>query len=164
MSKTKKPRKQYRPRPVANGGGLAAFARIYARGENASPLRDDQLTDLGAAYWVAMENLTSGSASEESWSCVVCSLNIAMALCESVFNGQHEEDIIAAMDGAFRAKIRSEKSGNFRLDGDAIQAINFALTLHDKQMQLAHRKEIVAALETVQRRVKEGNVYTVDNA
>jgi hypothetical protein len=162
MSRQKQPRnKKYTPRPVHIGGGLHAVAMCHARYENKSPLHGSQLTDLGAAYWLSFTGLTSGAATEEQWSCVVCALNIALTLAEVGIGAECEPDIIAAMDGAYRAKIRSAKSGNFRLDGPAITAITQALHWHDQQMAVAHRNEIVTALATVQRRVMEGNIYEV---
>lgn len=165
MSKQKKKRdKAYRPKWKFQGGGLSALLRIEDRAIAGSPLSDDQQTDLGGAYWLAFTNMTVGNASEESWSCMVCALNIGMALCEAGIGEEHEEAFVAALDGAFRAKIRSEKSGSFRLDGEAIQAIKHALTIHDEQIRIAHRREMVAAMQTVRARIEEGNVYTMPEA
>ena len=72
----KKRTKKYRPKPAHPGGGLVVLAHIDARGEAAAPLRPDQQTDLGAAYWLSMDNLAVGSADEEHWSCVACAINI----------------------------------------------------------------------------------------
>lgn len=161
----KKPRnKKYAPKRCFQGGGLLALLRIEARAENSSPLRDDQLSDLCNGYWLAFTNLTLGNASEESWSCVVCALNIGLTLSETVFEYQYEQDFVKALDGAYRAKVRAERSNSesFRLDGEAMHSIKTALLIHDEQMQLAHRKELVAAMELVQSRIKEGNVYSVE--
>lgn len=156
----KKPRnKKYRPRPVAQAGGLIALDRCIARGQAAAPLAATQLADLGLAYWLSLEQLRTGDATEEAWSCVVAALNIAMALSEADIGAEHEQAIVSALDGAFRAKVRSAKSGNFRLDGDAMRDIEAALTIHDGQMELATQGETVAALQLVRRRIDEGHVY-----
>lgn len=161
MSKPKSKRtKKYVPKYTSPAGGLSAILRIDARGINASSLNDDQRSDLGAGYWLAFTNLTQGNASEESWECVVCACNIGMALSETVFDHQGEEEIVSALDGLFRAKLRSERTGNYRLDGDAIQAVRAGLEIHDQQMQLAQRREIVAAMAVVRARIAEGNVYS----
>jgi len=158
----KKRTKAYRPRQVALGGGLVAIANAYERGESAQPLRGDQVTDIGIAYTLSLTNLATGDASEEHWCCVVCALNIGMVLSETVFDGQHEQDFIDALDGAFRAKIRGDKSGSFRLDGDGLRAVKYALAVHDEQIKLAHRREIVAAMEVVHERLESGNVYSYE--
>jgi hypothetical protein len=159
VSKSKKPRKKYVPRPVAQHGGLVAIAMCHARGENASVLKPDQVTDLGVAYWLSFENLRTGDANLESWSCVACALNVALVLCEKGIGAEYEQQLVKALDGCFRAKIRSAKSGNFRLDGEALRDIETALQIHDQQMQLAKRWEVTAAMQTIYKRLKDGNVY-----
>lgn len=155
----KKREKKYRPRPVSSAGGLTAIAKCHARGQDAAPLSDDQLSDLGLAYWLSLEQLRTGDATEEAWSCVVTALNIGLAMTEGDIGAEHEQVFKAALDGAFRAKVRSATSGSFRLDGDAMRDIEAALTIHDAQMEVATRAETVAALQLVRRRVDEGHVY-----
>lgn len=156
----KKPRnKKYRPRPVSNGGGLTVIAKCHARGQDAMPLTGGQLQDLGLAYWLSLEQLRTGDANEEAWSCVVTALNIGLALVETDVGAEHEPAFNLALEGAFRAKTRSATSDNFRLDGDAMRDIEAALTIHDSQMEVATRAEVTAAMNLVRRRVDEGNVY-----
>jgi hypothetical protein len=157
----KKRTKKYQPKRCFQGGGLLALLRIEARAENASPLREDQLSDLGRNYWLSFTNLTQGSASFESWENCVGSLNMGLVLAEKVFDGQGEQEIVAALDGLFKAKLRGDKTGRYRLDGDGIQSVREALTIHDQQMKLAHRREIVDSIATVKQRVADGNVYQV---
>lgn len=151
--------KRYVPRPVTQHGGLIAVARIHARAEEVVPLRDDQLTDLGVAYWLSLENLRTGAATEEAWSCIVSALNIGVVLCELGVGPEHELAFVAALDGAFRAKLRSAKSGTFRLDGEAMRDIEAAFQIHDEQMKLATRAEVTQAMRTVHARIESGNVY-----
>lgn len=159
MAKTKKPRKKYIPRPVATHGGLVAIAMCHARGENASTLKHDQLTDIGVAYWLSFENLRSGAATEEAWSCVACALNVGLMLAEKDIGAEYEQDLVLALDGLFRAQIRSKKSGNWRLDGDALRDVERALQVHDQQMQIAKRWEVTEAMNVIYKRLADGNVY-----
>lgn len=160
MSGAKKPRnKKYRPRPVGCAGGLSVVAKCYARGEDAAPLTDSQLRDLGLAYWLNLEQLRSGEATEEAWSVVVTALNIGMALVEGGFGDEHEETFRDALAGAFRAKTRSARTKSFRLDGDAMRDIQAALAVHDQQMEIAAKAQIVEAMNLVRQRVDEGEVY-----
>lgn len=149
------------PKRNFSGGGLLALLKVDARGIDASPLREDQISDLGRNYWLSFTNLTQGSASFESWENCVGSLNMGLVLAEKVFDGQGEQEIVAALDGLFKAKLRGDKTGRYRLDGEGIQAVREALELHDQQMKLAHRREIVDSIATVKKRVAEGNVYQV---
>jgi hypothetical protein len=151
--------KKYRPRPVAIAGGLTVVARCYARGQDAAPLNDGQLQDLGLAYWLNLEQLATGSATEEAWSVVVTALNIGLALCETGIGAEHEPTFNLALDGAFRAKTRSARTKSFRLDGEALTDIKAALAIQDGQMDIASRAEVVAAMTLVRRRIDEGHVY-----
>ena len=157
-------RKAYVPRYANPVGGLVLFARMSAKAEDSAPLRQDQLGDLGLAYRMSLQALLTGEATEEAWSCVVCSVNVAMALSEIGIADNCTDEFAAALEGLFRAKVRSVKSGSFRLDGDAIQDVKLALSLHDQQMLVAERRQVVAALRTVRDRVEAGNVYTVEAA
>jgi hypothetical protein len=151
--------KKYRPRPVGCAGGLSAVAKCYARGEDAAPLTGTQLQDLGLAYWLNLEQLRSGAATEEAWSVVVTALNIGMALAENGVGAHHEQTFTEALAGAFRAKTRSARTNNFRLDGDAMRDIQAALAVHDQQMEIASRAQIIDSMNLVRRRVDEGHVY-----
>jgi hypothetical protein len=151
--------KKYRPRHADAAGGLTAIAKCYARGENAAPLHDGQLQDLGLAYWLSLEQLRTGEAHEEAWSVIVTALNIGMALTETGIGAEHEQVFNDALAGAFRAKTRSARTNSFRLDGDAMRDIEAALTIHDAQMEAASRAEILAAMRLVRQRVDEGHVY-----
>jgi len=144
MSRSKKPRKKYQPKPVTQHGGLVAIAMCHARGENASTLKPDQVTDLGVAYWLSFENLRTGDANEEAWSCVACALNVALVLAEKGIGADYEQALV---------------TGNFRLDGDALRDIETALQIHDQQMAMAKRWEVTAAMNTIYKRLAEGNVY-----
>ena len=155
----KKRSKKYRPRPVSLGGGLTVVARCYARGQDAAPLNGGQLQDLGLASWLNLEQLRTGDATEEAWSVVVTALNIGVALAEGDIGAEHQKAFNLALAGAFRAKTRSARTGNFRLDGDAMRDIETALTIHDRQMEIASRAEVVAAMNLVRQRVDEGHVY-----
>lgn len=151
--------KKYSRKPITQHGGLFVVAQAHARGAEAVPLQEGQLTDLGVAYWLSLEQLRTGAASEESWCCVVCALNIGMVLCEQGVGAEHELAFVAALDGAFRAKMRSATCGTFRLDGDAMRDIEGAFAIHDQQMKLATRAEVTLAMNTVHARIESGNVY-----
>jgi hypothetical protein len=160
MTQPKKPRnKKYVPKPAARHGGLVAIAMCHARGENASTLRDDQTTDLGLAYWLSFDNLRAGDANEECWSCIACALNVSMVLTEKGIGAEYEALIVRALDGTFRAKMRSKRTGNFRLDGEGLRDIEQALQVHDQQMAIAKRWEIAAAMQAVYARMAAGYVY-----
>lgn len=160
MTKPRKLRsKKYSPKPVALHGGLIAIAKCHARGQDASPLKADQTTDIGLAYWLSFENLRTGAATEEAWSCIACALNVGMVLSEKDIGKAYEPLLVKALDGLFRAQVRSKKAGNWRLDGEALRDVEEALQVHDQQMAIATRAEVTAAMNTIHARLAAGNVY-----
>lgn len=168
MKPKKRRDKPYRPKNKLPGGGLHALLRIedraIARAHNTSLYRPEDLTELRAGYWIAFANLKTGHATEDAWGHVCFSLNLALVLCEMGFGKEWVETVVSALDGIFAAKQRGDKSGNYGLNGPAIQAIANALEVHDAQMEMATRGETAEAYSTVQKRIAAGNVYQAQHA
>lgn len=159
MAGNKKRTKRYRPKPVSQIGGMGAIAAHMEAAEMFDPMSGDQTTDLGVAYRMAFEQMLTGDACEEHWSTVVCSLNIAMVLAERGLGDEYLPRINDALEGAFRAKLRASRTGGtWRFDGEAIQAIKFAFEVHEEQLRLAAKHEVIGALHEVRRRVDIGHV------
>ncbi len=140
---------------------MAAMVKAMLRAEDSQPLTDVQLTDLAAAYWLALDAMVRGDSGEEEWSVVTCALNIALVLAEQRVGAEHEPQFIAALDGAFRAKVRAAHKGAWRFDGEALQAIRSALHLHDQQVAAVTRAQLRSAMTEVHRRIQSGLVYEV---
>lgn len=151
--------KRYRPRKHAREAGLATLLGAILRTEDQRPLADGQVTDLAVAYWLALDAMASGTSGEEEWSVVTCALNVALVLAERGIGAEYENDFIAALDGAFRAKVRAQHKGVWRFDGDALVAIRAALHLHDQQIAIASKAQMRQALIEVHERIERGVVY-----
>lgn len=164
MSTKQKPKrtKKYRPKLSLPGGGLNAIARIGVRGENASPLADDQITDISGSYWLSLANMKQGTGSMESCAFVGQALNLAMVLAEQGIGREHLDDIVVGLDAVAKANFRGLHRGSYRLDGPGMHAVSFAMEVHDEQLRVAHRKEIVQAIAEVNARIDSGNVYTIE--
>ncbi len=84
---------------------------------NRTPLAKDQTTELGLAYRMAFNNLINGAGNETIWNTLVCSINIAMVLCEQGF----EQDSLPIIKSAQRAmldcKARFKRINQWGLDG-----------------------------------------------
>lgn len=160
MFRAKKPcAKQYRPRPVSPIGGMGAIVGMHLAAEDNRPIIEADATDLATAYWLSLQIMVSGESREEDWSVVVCSLNVGLILCERGIGAEYEPKFVAALEGAFRARLRAERTDSWRFDGDALAAIREALAIHDEQIKITTKEEMRAALLEVRLRVAEGNVY-----
>lgn len=165
--RAKKPRnKAYTPKPALFGGGLQALVRIEDRARvrtiNNSTYKQEDLTELGTAYWGSFGDITTGAAREDSWHYVAGSLNMALLLCEAGLGEEHTPLIIAAQDGIFKAKLRGERTGSYRLDGAGIMAVREALHVHDAQMAHATPNDIAAADAELKKRIAAGDVYSAE--
>lgn len=160
----KKPRKKYRPKPVLPGGGLVALAKLHHRAEDRVPLHSEQQRDLSYHHWAALENLRSGPGDYEAWECIVSALNIGMALCEGGIGPECIDEMIEAQEAAIRAKVRANRHGVHRLDGDGMRIITEALRTHDAQLELAQRQEVVTAIRLIKQRLDEGQVFSIEAA
>lgn len=141
----------------------AKFARLSHQkkaAESKRPLGDDQITDLAIAFRIAFQQMLTGHASEANWATCVCSLNIALVLGEAGCMGNREAEFIAALEGAYRAKIRADDVGAWGFDGDAITAIKSAFEAHELQLVIAPRAQIVDAIREVHRRAVSGDVFS----
>ena len=161
MSKRAKQKRSspYRQRAINPIGGLSLISNAWMSRENMS---DEQTVDLSVANWVAFNNMTLQSSSEFDWNIVTGALNMAMVLAEGGIGDEHMDLFLRALDGTFRAKLRGEKTGVWRFDGEALNNIRTALELHDQQCKLSTRMEMVQTIQTVRRRVDDGHVYRAE--
>ncbi len=151
MSKSKKPRKAYRPREIRRTAGLEVLG-------HRTPMDASQKTDLGIAYYMALNEMTNGRGAEEHWSTVTCALNIALVIAETGPGLDSIGIIKSALAGAVRARDRAQRAGKWGFDGDALIDIRIALETHDAQMAVVSKAVVLKALEEVHRRIDAGEV------
>jgi hypothetical protein len=152
-------RKRYQPRPILRLGGLSIIAGQHAAAEDNTPIVAEDQTDLHIAYRLAFEAMCNGASSEENWSVVVVSLNVALILSERGIGHEYEPYLVKALDGAFLAKIRAGRHGVWRFDGPAINDIRTAFEIHEEQIRLTTKAEVRSALQEVYNRINQGHIY-----
>lgn len=152
-------RRAYKPKAIMALGGLQIIKNLHAAKEDAAPIIEDDQKDLHIAYRTSYDAMLRGAGTEETWSTVVVSLNVALILTEQGIGAEYEPDLVGALDGAFRAKIRAGRIGRWGFDGPAITAINLAFQIHEAQIELVSKAEVRAALQEVYRRINEGHIY-----
>jgi hypothetical protein len=152
MAGNKKPRKAYRSREVRR---MAGFDVLGHR----APMDISQKTDIGIAYYMALNEMTNGRGSEEHWSTVACALNLALVIAETGPGLDGIEIIKSALAGAVRSRERARRTGKWGYDGDALIDIRIALETHDAQMATVSKAVILKALSEVHRRIDAGEVF-----
>src|SRR5271165_6989274 len=151
--------KPHRPRTVSAVGGLFAIQKKHDDAALRQPMTDDQITDLSLAYRLAFTAMTNGAADEQQWSTCVTSLNIALVLAERGTGDEYMQQFNEALEGAFRARMRANRTGLWGFDGPAQQAIKWAFEAHEAQLECCTKQEIRDALLEVRRRVDTGDVF-----
>ena len=152
--------KKYRPKPKNDTGGLAVLMSRY---QQHTPMMPDQITDLSIAYRLSFDCMTSGRGFESHWCNCVTALNIGLVLCENGFGQEHEQTFAAALDGAFRARVRAKEKQVWGFDGDAMNAIKKAFAVHEVQLECVTQAELIEAMRVVRKRIEDGNVYREAN-
>lgn len=153
MPKSKSPKRKYNPDRFVRRLIAGSERRIDAR-----ELTDSQQRDLGLCYHMAFETMLK-NGDEESWYVLAGSLNVALVLAEQGYGEEFIPEVKAAMGGLMNAKYRADRTGRWAFDGDAIQAMRTALTIHDQQCALAKRSEIKKALQAITERANAGYMY-----
>lgn len=120
------------------------------------PLADDQTRDLGIAYHISLQALLGGHGTEQAWSTLACTINIALMLSECGINPAAIDTIKRAQDALLRVRERARRTGTWAFDGDGIRAFFAAINIHDEQISRATRGQITGAIEKVHRRVMDG--------
>ncbi|WP_136419945.1 hypothetical protein [Herbaspirillum sp. ST 5-3] len=148
----------YRALPISTVGEIHAdFVRF--NNDIRRPLNDEQVAELGIGYRMAFSMVLAGQSTAENWAMIVCSLNIGLILSEWGMGIEHCDLFKAALEGASRAKYRGDKTGKYGFDGAAIQAIQDAFDVHEAQIQIATKRDLVAAVKEVHRRAEAGIAY-----
>ncbi len=103
MPTSRKPRRKHHQHRMATPlPGLSVLMTASARIEDKQPLFDDQVTDLAAAYWLALDAMARGTSGEEkgSWRFdgdALQATRMALAL--------HDQQIVASITAQLRAAM-----------------------------------------------------------
>lgn len=149
---------QHRPIPVSLVVEMWTASVMYEMHPH-MPLAQDKQTDLAVGFRLAFMSMLNGYASEENWAVCVCSLNIALVLAEWGYGEDYIPQLNAALEGAFRSKVRAGRTGKWGFDGPAITAIEFAFEVHEEQIKAVPQHIVPKALAEVHKRADEGNVF-----
>lgn len=121
-----------------------------------TPLANDQQRDLGIAYRASLQAMLRGHGTEQAWSTLACSFNIALLLAEQGISANTIETIKLAQDALLRSRERALRTKTWAFDGDGARIVMAAANIHDEQLECAPRGHIVTAIKEVHRRISVG--------
>lgn len=120
--------------------------------------------ELETDAWLCMSTMLAGYGNYETWGVIVKNLNVAMILTELGYAEEWLPRIREAMDGAYRAHQRAQKTGRWGFDGPAAAAIREVLQIHQVQLEAATKAHVLEALTIMNERLAAGEVYSEADA
>jgi hypothetical protein len=151
MANNKKPRKKYRPRPV-----IADPVQYVVGGFK--PPEPDKTLRVKLLNHGAMKALTDGSATKTEWDYVCTALNVAVVLAEHGIGDEYIEKIKKAMIAHAQCGKRLYQSGKLGYTGEQLTTVNFALEVHDAQMDTVTVAELEKAHMEVSKRLRDKKI------
>lgn len=121
-------------------------------------LTDDQLTDLGVAVRIGIENMRTGKGIERDWHTLAAAVNVSLVLCERGIGYDHLEDVKTAQDALLDILDRHRRTGCWAFNGSGYVALARAVDIHEAQLAAITRDSARAAMLEVRRRVERGEV------
>ena len=135
--------------------------RANERKERATPLSESQATSISVLHWICFRAITeNGDATESNWTNLAQAINMGLLLAEKGIGDEHMNIVKDAQDAMMRARRRGLEHGRWMFDGDGIKAVEQALLLHDEQVRVATKGELVECLATLRKRIEDGNTLS----
>jgi hypothetical protein len=147
MSKSKKPRKQYRPKgtcdnPLGIFGGMGDTHR-------------DHLRRIQTLNHLAMVEMAQGRGTREQWNRIVGAINIANVMCEMGIGDEFRHAVLKARDALLNVGKRAVLNDDrFIFTGAELTSINLGLDCHDAQLENVRAIDVDRAADEVMRRVR----------
>lgn len=135
MATSKKPRKKYRPKPVAR------------------PLSVDQRRDLELAVRVHVNGVYEGRMSDASWNCLIAHFNVAF-----IASSEKDKEVYAQADTALHAlrsvKARHDRTGQWGCNGDERKTVLAAFEQTNAFMETRTDVQFSNAIRTVYKAIE----------
>jgi hypothetical protein len=147
MSKSKKPRKQYRPKGYCENplGIFGGMGQTHA----------DHLRRIQTLNHLAMADMAQGRGNREQWNRIVGAVNIANVMCEMGIGDEFRHAVLNARDALLNVGKRAVLNADrFIFTGAELTSINQALDCHDAQLENVRAIDVDRAADEVMRRVR----------
>lgn len=158
MSRNKKPRKAYRPRPVTCETLTLAL-------HHAAKPSDEDLQDVLQPIAQCVKALREGVATESQWAIAAGAVQMAKAVeRQGVVRGmvEHWANAERALQGIYRRAMTGDGWKPTALYYQELDALQEFLSLHTFQIRQLGRREFIHAIDGAERQVrKDGHVPTV---
>jgi hypothetical protein len=137
-------RSKYRPRPV-----IIDTVSYVISGMKQMKDCGSILTTLQLKNHLALEALRTGKAVLQDIEILMTALNMCEALSKIKIGEDYEDEIRVGQQALFDCAKRGAKNHHFVVKGVELTAINFAMELHDAQLEASTVKDIELATQIV---------------
>jgi hypothetical protein len=155
MSRSQKPRRPYKRRPVQTDAVM-----FLMNGDE--PLDASLRTTILTTVHASAAGLAHGSCDKESWNVLVNALNIALVLAEDAGNNEIGLEVIYAAQNAMIAVAeRYHRTQRLVFAGDELRDLNAGIALFENMVETVTKRQYTrAAAETVNRK-NRGDVVRI---
>ena len=122
------------------------------------PFTEDEQARLTTPARLSFEKLRTGVAEEGDFHVLAACVNVTMILSEKI-DPLAERVAVDARDGMLRMWQRFQRTGQLGFDGPALQDLPPALDLHDQLMGLLTPLQVSEAVQEIQQRIEDGEVF-----
>lgn len=150
-----KKRKQYKPKGINPN---SAFDAIRL----SKPVCKESNEKLTLDAYLALEAFTKGVAKKAHFDILASTVDLAMMLDNTHFDGSCKDEIDYARAGMIRCKDRFIDKDVLGLDGEAYNAIKYVIEVYAEQLKQVTGAEVVQMAKVREQHIRSGNFYKGD--
>jgi hypothetical protein len=155
MSRSQKPRKKYRPKPVQTDAVM-----FLMNGDE--PLDESLRMTILTTVHASAAGLAHGSCDKESWNILVNALNIALVIAEDAGNNEIGlKSIYAAQNAMIAVAERYHRTQRLVFAGDELRDLNAGLALFENMVETVTKRQYTRAAGETVRRKNAGDVVRI---
>ena len=128
------------------------------------PLDSGQKLQLGVVLRTHLEALRTGRADEVAFHNLASGVNVSMVLAGRGLGTEYSELIGAAQMAMVRFKSNGDHRGRWLLDGPGLVALKDWLEVYESQLEIVSQQEAMDALNEVDKRVRRGLIFEIQEA
>lgn len=154
MGRNKKPLKKYRPRATIGDPiryVLSGFARVADNNGEAVTLR---IRNHGA-----LAALVNGQGGQDDAAILLGAVDIGLSLVDRDIGGEYLDDLVDAYVALRALAWRGHTTGRYIFRAPELRAVQYAMEIHDAQLDVATVKDIETAVACCQIFARAGRIH-----
>lgn len=165
MKKQKKRNKAYNPNKhrINSAAAFNVIQNAHDAAYDAKPLDADQIDELGIGYYAALKAVRQGKGTPDQLGTLAGAINISLVLAENGIGPEYLDLLKEAKNAIFRTIQRERATGKVVFYGPDSTKIGEALDVHDMQILVVSKNEMVAAVTEVRRRIDAGHYEVTES-